>query len=104
VGVADDPIADAPAQKLVDRDAERLALDVPEGDIDGADRRAEHPTRGKEAAPEHPLPEMLDPHGVLADQQGLQMADPLSHGHLAPGEPGLAHAPDPSSVSTLTKR
>ena len=45
VGVAEDPVPDGPAEQLVDRLAGGLALDVPEREVDGADRGHRHRAR-----------------------------------------------------------
>src|SRR5687767_8049931 len=67
VWVADDLVADQPADELIRRDAKLLAANVPERDVHGRHRRTDDAVGREEAAPEHELPEMLDAAGVLAD-------------------------------------
>src|SRR5437016_171162 len=67
VRVADDFVADEAAEQLIGWDTERLAANVPQGDVDGGHRRADDAAGWEEAASVHQLPEMLDPAGVLAD-------------------------------------
>ena len=90
VRVADDLVPHRPAQELVDRHAEGLALDVPERDVDGADRRAVGRVGGEEGAPEHVLPQALSRERVLADddlgevlQGGVDGRAPEGHADLA---------------------
>ena len=72
-GVGAHPVAVRRAEQLVDRLAERLALDVPERDVEAADRvdRDPAPAEVDEAAV-HLLPEPLDVERVLADQDVAQ--------------------------------
>ena len=84
----------SPPEQLIDRHAERLALDIPERDVDGRERGATAPSDGEEAAAGQGLPEMLDAEGILPDQQWLEMLDRASDGQLAPGQAGLADAGD----------
>ena len=67
VRVADDPIAHAATKQIGDRDAERLAFDVPERDIDRGDRRGQDALGREESTAIEQLPEVLDPRRVLAD-------------------------------------
>ena len=94
VRVADDLVAHLAAQQLVDRHAQRLALDVVERDVDGGHRRREDALRGEEAAPEEHLPDVLDAERVLPDEDVLEVLDRADHGQLAPGDARLADAVD----------
>src|SRR5215204_2037366 len=42
---------DSPSAELVDRNTQRLALDVPQGNVHGRDRSQNSVARGKEASP-----------------------------------------------------
>ncbi len=91
VRVTDHLVARQPAQQLVDRHTQRLALDVPERNIDRRHRRGQDTLGGEEAAPEELLPDVFDAKGVLADQERLEMLDRTDDGKLPPGEPRLPH-------------
>ena len=78
--IAADAVVDLAAEQLVDGNIEYLALDVHEGNINGADRRKDN--RAAALAPEadfeHALPELVRAHRVFADDQAgnvLQHAD-----------------------------
>ena len=58
-----------PAKKLIDRRAKRLALDVPQRCIDGADRRHRHGTPTPVRAGVEVLPRVFDAARVAADEQ-----------------------------------
>ena len=68
VRVADHLVAHQAAEQLVDRDVERLALDVPQRDVDGRERRPGDTVMREEEPADHALPEVLDPHRVFADK------------------------------------
>ena len=95
VGIADDFVAHPAAEQLVHRHAKRLALDVPQGDVDGRDGRAQDALGGKKAAAEQPLPDVFYAKGVLAHQNFFEVLDGADHRLLAAGQTGLAHAEDP---------
>ena len=63
----------AAAEQIAERNAERLALDVPEGDVDAADG-VDHRAAAAEidGGLVHLAPEPLDIERVLADQHFLQ--------------------------------
>ena len=63
-----DPVARAAAEQLPDRQLERLALDVPEREIDRRDRRREQVAAERSRAVDE-VPEVLDPERVRADEQ-----------------------------------
>ena len=71
--VGADPLVLDRADQLAHRLAERLALDVPERDVEAADRVNGDPTTSDEDdAAVHLVPEPLDVERVLADQQLVQ--------------------------------
>ena len=79
------------AEKLVDRHAQGLALDVPKGDIDGGECAHDHGTPEIHAAVQI-IPVMFDAKGVLADEIVREAPENALHAvKEAPG-PGLADA------------
>src|SRR5579859_4727018 len=60
VRIADDLVAHQPSQQLVDGHAARLALDVPQRNIDRRQRAGADLPGGEEASPKQRLPEVLD--------------------------------------------
>ena len=93
--VAADPLARLAAEQRVDGLAAVLAGDVPERDVDRAERAADG--RAHEmGVPVEVLPVVLDPEGVLADQvAGPDVDDPLGRLRVAP-DARLADADDPA--------
>ena len=102
--VSQHAVTRAPAQQLVHRRAQRLAFDVPEGDVDSGDGGGQDALRREEAAAKEQLPDMLCAEWVLADEQGPEMLDGASNGQLAPADARRATPLTPSSVSTTTKQ
>ena len=94
VRVEDHLVPHLAAQQIIDRHAQRLALDVPQGDVDGRDGGREDALGREEAAPEEHLPDVFGSHRVLADEQRLEMLDGADHRKLATGQPRLADARD----------
>jgi hypothetical protein len=87
IGVEPHALARFPAEQLVNRELQRLPLDVPERHLDGADAR-EHDRPASlrpEAVVVHVAPDRLDPEGVLAPHDVLE--EVLDHA----GRRGLAH-------------
>src|SRR6185503_10574377 len=81
--VAGDVLAREAAQELVHGDAERLAADVPERQVDRA-LRVDLLAAGRvEVAAVHELPQVLDPRGVLADDQPRDLLDGVARAALA---------------------
>ena len=74
VGVAEHAVAHAAAEQLVDRRAERLAEDVPAGDLDRRDHRAVDVAAIERDAVEEALGERTDAARVLADDEMLEFA------------------------------
>ncbi len=95
MGIGNHLVAHQAAQQLVDRDVQRLALDVPEGDIDRGERGGYRAFGRKEPSPREGLPEMLDTKRVLTDQQGLEMLDRAGDRQLTAGQTRFADAGDP---------
>ena len=79
------------AEKLVDRHAQGLTLDVPEGDVDGGECAHDHGTTEIHAAVQI-VPVVFDSEGVLADEIVREAPENALHTvEEAPG-PGLAGA------------
>ncbi len=100
VGVDAQPFLHLAAEQLVDRHAELLADDVVERDVDGADggeHDAAHAVVVEE--PVHPVPQLLDVPGALADDDRAQVAD-RGGDRLDAGEVG-AFAPADQAVGGL---
>ena len=77
--VQPDPVPAVPTEQFPDRNPEVLALDVPQGDVDGADG----PGQGASPEGRHAveiLPVMLDAERVLPDQVVFEPLHDLVHG------------------------
>jgi hypothetical protein len=73
-----------------------LALDVPQRDVDGAERAAEgRATEGPHAV--EVLPVVLDPHGILADEVTAENLDDLVD-RVGVSPAGRLAEPDQASV------
>ena len=94
VGVQLDAVPRPAAEKLVDRDPERLALDVPQRRLDAADGAGEHRAAGIEGAAIHLLIVALDGEGVLPDDVAGKLPDGLLDGPRSPLQGGFAQAVD----------
>ena len=83
--VAADPAVDlesvaaGAAQQFIDRNPERLALDVPESLIDAGDGAHDLRAAAVEAAPVHHLPDVLNAGGVLAGDQPAELLHAGAH-------------------------
>ena len=95
VRVAHNLVAHAPAQQLVDRHAQRLALDIPQRDIDRRDGRREDALGGEEAAARHRCHRCSMRNGSLPISNGLKVLNRADHRQLAAGDAGFANAIDP---------
>ncbi len=95
IGVGADAIAHRAAQQAVDRDAQRLPLDIPEGDLDSGQRAEERWPAMPEGVPVGLLPEMLDAGRIGSQQQRLEILDHPQHGVGLPSERGLAEPGQP---------
>ena len=92
MAVAAGVVAGPAAEQVVDGDAEGLAAQIPEGEVDGGEGGGVDVAAAEElAAPEH-LPDVLDPRRVHADQQRFVGFDHALNGELFPGNAGLAEA------------
>ena len=99
MAVEADVVAHRPAPELVAGHAVHLAEDVPEGDVDAADRRAaDDAVAVPEVLAVHHLPEVLDPRRVFADEQLGEVFDRADDGARVPFERRLAPAPQPGLV------
>jgi len=85
--IADDLVSCAPAQQIVYGQALRLALDVPQGNVNGSEGTADDAIVREKAAPGERLPKMLRPHRILPDHQWLQVVEGTDDGELAAREP-----------------
>ena len=95
VGVEADPVAHPAAEQLVDRDAERLAEDVPQRLLDAGDGAADDHAAAPERVAVDRLPVVLDPRRVLADQVLLDVVDRADDRLGFSFQTGLADAGDP---------
>ena len=74
-----DPIAAFAAQKVIDRHAERLALDIPHGLLDTGDGAGQDGAAAVEAGAVHLLEGVLDIGGTVADKLIAQFPDGGGH-------------------------
>ncbi len=82
------------AEQLPDRQVERFAEDVPERDVDRADRRHQDRPATIARAAKHRLPVPFDFGRVLADEVALVLEDRLAHGQPFRRQRSLAEARD----------
>ena len=94
VRIADDLVADLAAQQIVDRHAQRLALDIPQRHVDGGNGRGLNALSRKESAPVELLPDVLGVERALSDQQRFEVLQGADHGQFPAGESRLTHAID----------
>jgi hypothetical protein len=87
--VGGDAIAEA-AEQLVEREIGRLGLDVPQTDIERADRARRQPTAADQFRDPHPVPEPLHVVRVLPEQLRRQDLDrgPADRAAAAEADPG----------------
>ena len=71
-GIGADPVAHLAAEHLPGRNAERLALEVPQRLLEPGERRHQHRAAAVEAAAIGDLPDVLDPARVMADEAVAQ--------------------------------
>jgi hypothetical protein len=95
VGVDSHPVAGRAAQQLVDGDAERLPLDVPQGLVDAAQGRRQDGAAAVERVAVDRLPVVDDAARVLPDQRRRDLLDRGPDGQRAAFDDGLAEADDP---------
>src|SRR5438477_7474322 len=67
------PVANRPAQQLVDRLAISFSGDVPESLLDAAHRARLHHAVAPPEVPAHLLPQVIDPRGILTEKHGTEM-------------------------------
>ncbi len=77
VGVDADLVAELAAHQFVDRHAQRLALEIPERDLDAGQRRDQRAARAavEDMRPAHLLKDGVDGKRVAADELLFQVAD-----------------------------
>ena len=78
------------AEEVVDRCSEPLPLEIPERDVDPGDGAHDHLAGRPERAPHHLAPPVLDPAGILADEQLLEVVEDAEHAATPAGEARLA--------------
>ncbi len=88
-------VATLAAEQMVHRDAELLALDVQQRDVDGGDRRAQDAAAFEILAAVHILPQMVGLQRILPDQEVAEMVDRALNGAQPADQSGLAPAEDP---------
>ena len=98
MGVGAQIVAHLAAEQAPDRDAKRLAENVPERDLDSADRGHALDPETPEAVPRQDLVALLDIAGILPDQQRLEILDGADHGPRLPFQRGFAPAKKPGLV------
>ena len=95
MGVDADAIARWPAQELVDRHPQRLALDIPERHVDPAQRAGQDGAASIERVAVNRLPVMHHAPRVLPQQVGLDLLDRFGDGQRPPLDDRLAESHDP---------
>ncbi len=96
-----DAVARRAAEQLVDRHAQRLALDVPERQVDAAESAGEDRTAAVEGVPVNRLPVVRDPPRILADQVRLDLLDRVCSVSARPSTIGSPRPTIPASVWIL---
>ncbi len=95
VDVDADPVAGRAAEEARDGNAERLAFQIPEGDVDARDG-AHHDLAGRPEHPAHHLaPPVLDLPGILSHEELAEVVEDAEHAAPLPGEARLADAREP---------
>ncbi len=95
VAVDAHPLARRATEEVVDRDAEPLALEIPERDVDPGDRAHDHLPRRPERAADHLAPPVLDLARVLADEQLGEVVEDAEDAASLTGQARLADARQP---------
>ena len=101
MGVNPDPVPRRPAEQFIDRHAQRLPLDVPQGLIDAGQGAGQDGTAAVEGVSIDRLPVMDDLPGVLADQVGRDLLDCLATVSARPSTTGSPSPTMPALVCTL---
>ena len=86
------PVPLLPAEKLVDRHAQRLAANVVERDVDRRDGGSQHPATLEVLAPIHLLPERAGTHRVAPDEELRVVLECAHHRLLAARQPRFTPA------------
>src|SRR5690606_18339585 len=94
-GEGRDEVALLAAEKVVDRHAERLALDVVKRDVERRDRRLQHAAAFEVLAAIELLPDSASLERIAPDEQRRIVLERPHHRLLAAGKPALAPAEDP---------
>ena len=81
-------------EQFVNGHAERLALDVVKGDVDGRDGCLQHAAAFEVLAAVHLLPDATDLHGILPQQELAIVLDGTGDRAFPAGQPALAPAED----------
>src|SRR5664280_1260575 len=68
-------IADSTSEEYVDRDVESLPHEVPQSLVDSTDRARHDGARRVEGGAVHQVPQVLNPRGVLSQQEVLELVD-----------------------------
>ena len=92
VDVDADAVARRPAEQRRDRHAERLALQIPQRDVDPGDGAHDHLAVRPERAAHHLAPPVLDLARVLPDEQLGEVVEHAEHRAPLPGQARLADA------------
>ena len=95
MAVEQHPVPRGPAEEPAGRHAQGFARQVPQSDVDAGQGRLQHRPPAPEGAAEDVLPEVFDPGGILAHQEGLEVLQGLDHRARAAAERGLANAVQP---------
>ena len=89
-GITLDVVARESAQQFVNRDPERLALDVPQRQVQRAESVELFASRRVKISAEHGLPKMVDPRRILADQHTGALLHRIPAAAFAdPGDAGV---------------
>jgi hypothetical protein len=83
------------AEELVDRDAEPLALEIPERDVDAGNGAHDHLPGRPEGAAHELRPPVLDPRGILSHEELGAVVEDAEHAAPLSGQAGLADARQP---------
>src|SRR5674476_174973 len=89
-----DPVSDRTSEQLMDRDAQRLALDVPQRLVYAGHGAAQDRTTAVETALGEHLPVILNARGIAADEVLRELVDHCTHGVRMPFEARFAPADD----------
>jgi hypothetical protein len=104
VGIADNPVPAQAAEKLIQRDTQRLALDIPQRDVDGRKRGRVDMLRRKKAAPEEGLPDVFDPKWIATDQEGPKLLHSRHDGRFPVADSSLSNPGDTLVCLNLYKK